>query len=261
MGGAALRRPGPVRALLERASAALGRDLAELIEKGDPLLTSTELAQPALVAVSLGLALECEVKPGAVAGHSVGELAAFSLAGCLSPEAAIDCALERARLMGQAARRADGSMAAIRSEAEVVKAQGLGLELAAHNGPDEWVVSGPHAALAAINGVRLPVSGPWHSRAMAEAARQWRVSLAKVAWARPRVALICNATGAQVTADDDLAQLLAGQLTRPVQWAHTLGTIAARGASRWHIFGPGRVLRGLCRANLGTVAAVHLHDG
>ncbi len=268
MGGAALSRPGPVRALLERASRTLGRDLAEVVERGGPELARTELGQPALVAISLGLALESGLAPAAVAGHSVGELAAFCAAGCLAPEEAIDCVVDRSRLMADAARGASGGMAAIRVTSEAQAREAIageqGLEIAAHNGPEEWVLTGDRAALAALAArlpiVLLPVTGPWHSRAMAGAAAQWRLALGRVQWRRPRVPVVANATGRFITDGEDLAELLASQLTQPVQWARTLQTLSAAGASRWHVFGPGRVLRGLCRANLGTAATVELRE-
>ncbi len=275
MGGASLRRPGPVRGLLERASAALRVDLVAIITRGDPALARTEVGQPALIAVSLGLALEQQAAgliPTAVAGHSVGEIAAFCLAGCLAPEVAVDCVIERARLMAQAARQVQGGMAAVRvdSEAAANDAIALGLtagkvELAAHNGPEEWVLTGDRRALAAIAvrfpTVPLPVSGPWHSQAMAEAGAQWRTTLEAAGLRPPRLPVVANADGGFVRPGADLVQLLAGQLTQPVRWAESLATLARAGATRWHVFGPGRVLRGLCRANLSTACAVQLHDG
>jgi [acyl-carrier-protein] S-malonyltransferase len=269
MGGALLEPPGPTRELLGRASRALGLDLAAAIARASPALTRTDVSQPALTAVCVGIAQELAVTgvhPDAVCGHSVGELAAFCIAGCLDPEEAIDCAVERGKLMAEAARRAPGGMAAVRvreSELPEVLAAG-GVELAAHNAPEEWVISGSRAALAAVAArfpvVPLSVSGPWHSRAMAEAEVRFRQRLQAVRWRRPRIPLVANATGAWVT-NEDLAELLAGQLTRPVRWATTLRTLSQGGISSWRVVGPGRVLRGLCRANLGTTARVIVSDG
>ena len=63
-----------------------------------------------------------------------------------------------------------------------------------------------------------------------------------------------------MTAEDDPVELLVGQLTQPVRWATTMSTLAAY-ASRWHVLGPGRVLRGLCHTNAGPDAWVVLHEG
>ncbi len=270
MAGDALSRAGPVRTLIERASRALELDLESIIRRADPQLARTEVGQPALIAISLGLALETNATPAATAGHSVGELAAFCLAGCLSPEDAIDCVVERSRLMAEAARKFPGTMAAVRArnEEEVEQAIALGsqagtVELAAHNAPEEWVLTGDRAALAAITSrfatVQLPVTGPWHSRAMADAATKWRLCLERLSWSPPRIPVVANATGRFIREGDDPIGLLVGQLTQPVRWAATLQTLAAAGITTWKIFGPGRVLRGLCRANLGTTAHVELN--
>jgi [acyl-carrier-protein] S-malonyltransferase len=271
MGGAFLERPGPVRALLDRASRALALDVAAAVARGSPALLRTEVGQAALTAVCIGLAQERAASggcPDAVAGHSLGELTAFCIAGYLEPEEAIDCAVARGKLMADAARRSPGGMAAVRIRekelfALLESADGR-LEIAAHNAPEEWVLSGDHASLAALAArlatAPLPVSGPWHSRAMAEAQARWRETLHAVRWKRPTLALVANATGAFVTSEDP-AELLAGQLTRPVRWAATLCTLAAAGVSDWSLIGPARALRGLCRANLSASARVAVDNG
>jgi [acyl-carrier-protein] S-malonyltransferase len=274
MGGSALSRPGPVRLLIRRASEALDLDLEEVIRRGGPALRRTEAAQPALLAVSLGLALEFaagRAPPVAVAGHSVGEVAAFAFAGALEPEAAVDCVVARARLMAAAARRRPGRMAAVHleSQAELEAllqhgSRGGLLSVAAHNAPGTWVLAGDRAALDVVAShaelIWLPVSGPWHTEAMREAAEEWRRVLARVEIRPPEFPLAANGTGTWVSETDDVRELLAGQLTGPVRWVEVMQTLAAAG-SEWHVFGPGRVLQGLCRANLGTRSTVHLHGG
>ncbi|MBK7857217.1 MAG: ACP S-malonyltransferase [Archangiaceae bacterium] len=247
MGGEALTRPGPVRTLLERASKAMSVDLPGIIERGTPQLARTEVSQPALLCIGVGLALEAlarGTRPLALAGHSVGELAAFCVAGCLAPEEAVDVVLDRARLMGEAARTHPGGMAAVREPVE-------GYEVAAHNAPREWVVTGDREALAKLSvaHTRLPVAGPWHSRHMAKAAEQWRASLQRVQWKRPRFPVVANANGEVIEERDDLAELLVAQLTQPVRWAASVQTLVKLGAKRWHFFGPEKVLKGLLRAN------------
>ena len=250
MGGDALARPGPVRDLLARASRTLGVELAAIIERGTPQLTAHR-GEPACA--DRRSALGSRSRPSRVGSRRapsrslVGELSAFCLAGCLEPEEAIDAAvLARARFMAEAARAQPGGMAAVREPVE-------GVELAAHNAPHEWVVTGSKAELAALTvpSVPLPVAGPWHSRFMALAPpSSGAASLAKVRWQRPRIPLVANGTGWAVISDsDDLAELLIAQLMRPVRWAESLRTLVDLGATGWHFFGPARVLRGLCRAN------------
>lgn len=275
MGAALLRRSAWTRELLARASRALDLDLEAAVHRGSPLLRRTEATQAALLAIGLGLAEELGrsgTTPAVVAGHSVGELAAFCVAGCLAAEEAMDAAARRGRLMAEAARLHPGGMAAlrVRSEAEVAAAVEVGLaagpvDVAAHNAPDQWVLSGAGRALAAVAArfatVPLPVAGPWHSRLMADAERRWEADLRLLRWRPPRLSLIANRTGRLVGPGDDLPSLLSGQLTRPVRWADTLRTAAELGVDSWHVLGPGRTLRALCRENLGSAAPVRVLDG
>lgn len=265
MAGAALDRPGAVRNLLARASAQLGIDLAASIRTGDPALTTTEVAQPALVAIALGLWLDLAARgvgADAIAGHSLGELAAFSAAGCLTPEDAVDLACHRGKLMGAVARRRPGYMLAIRAanlaavEALLDGARRHGvIDIAAHNAPDQWVLSGEASALGAIEArqpvTRLPVSGSWHCSLMASAETAWRRQLQKVAFRAPARLLVANRSGEPVASDADLPDLLAGQLTRPVRWAKSFESLSAAGIERFITVGPSKTLRALCRANLG----------
>jgi len=274
MGGDLLRRKSLVQELLNRASDAVGEDLLGFICRGDAKLTRTEFAQPGLVAVCVGIAYSLQAaghRADVVAGHSVGQMSAFCLAGCLEPEQAVDCAVSRGLAMARAAKEHPGGMIALKGAAEVQlhdalaigRAVGL-VDLAAHNAAAEWVLSGEVRALAAIAArfetVRLPVAGPWHSRAMAEAASEWRKALGDVTFHKPRLPLVCSVTGDVVDAGCDLRERLVLQLTQPVCWVDVMRTLRGFGVKTWDIIGPGRVLRGLCRQNIG-LCDVAIHDG
>lgn len=273
--GALRIRPGPVTRLLARASRALGVDIARVVARGDPLLGRTEIAQPALIAVCLGIAEELAgrgVLPDAVAGHSLGELAAVAAAGCLSAEQAVDLAVERGRLFAEAARDAPGALVAVRVDdaptlarlLDLGRAQGR-ITVAAHNAPTQWVLSGDRSALTAVAvatpATFLPTGGAWHSQAMAPVEDRW-LHLLRAANLRPtRCTLIVNRRGAAVEPGDDLAVLLAGQLTRPIAWVETLETLTTLGVNRWITVGPGKALRGLCRETLGPDCSVEMASG
>jgi [acyl-carrier-protein] S-malonyltransferase len=159
-----------------------------------------------------------------------------------------------------------GRMLAVRaSEAQVHECLQLGrtagsVALAAHNSPSDWTLSGDQQALAVIASraatTRLPVSGAWHSPAMAGAVDDV-CAAARACGQRPvHAQVVVNRTGALAGIDADVAELLAGQLVRPVQWAATMQTLAGAGVTRWLIAGPGTMLRGLLYKNLGRVAHV-----
>lgn len=274
-GGRLRARRGPVTRLLEHAGRALRIDLASAMALGDPALSRTEIAQPALVAVCLGIAEELEAAgavPDVVAGHSLGELTAIAVAGCLCAEDAIELAVERGRLMAEASHERPGAMAAVRAndEGSIERLLALGrargrLTIAARNSPTQWVLSGDRAALDALAATTpvsfLPTGGAWHSEAMAEAEERWLVILRRADFRPARRALILNRGGRALRAGDDPAALLAGQLTRPLEWLGTLETLAHMGVAKWVTVGPAQALRGLCRETLGTSAPIVMVSG
>jgi [acyl-carrier-protein] S-malonyltransferase len=264
MARAYVERPGPVRRLLERASSRIGEDLTSAIAKGAPLLADTRAVQPILVAVALGLLLELRGKGlgyCAVAGHSLGELSALAAAGCLGIEDAVDLACVRGGLMAEAARSRPGGMIALRTAHEATVHEALRdgrragiIDIAARNSNDQWVLSGERAALAAVAArhavTRLATHGPWHSSLMEPARKPFLAELRKLDHKRPQCLLVANATGRAMSDADDVPELIAGQLTRPVQWRDTLRTLRDLGIGEVIMIGPSRVLRGLCRENL-----------
>lgn len=236
-----------------------------MLNAGSGALDDTAVYQPVVTALCVGALLEVQARglaPDVVAGHSLGELAACVAVGVLSPEAAVDVAATRGTVMARAAQRRPGGMVALgvsSREAALEAAKGvvaLGrVELAAHNAADEWVLSGDWAALRALparcSPVALATGGPWHSSAMEPAVAEYRVALRQALRGRPRLALVSNATGRPVGPGDDLVEQLAGQLTRPIEWAATLATLSGMAVERVVTIGPAKALRGLARRGLG----------
>ena len=91
-----------------------GVDLAAVLnpEAGQPdtqraRLAQTEVTQPALFAVELAIGqtlLDCGIRPYALLGHSIGELAAATLAGVFTLESAVEVVKERGRLIAATRR-------------------------------------------------------------------------------------------------------------------------------------------------------------
>lgn len=246
-------------------------DLLELTERevgDDPfgrIADGTAYQQPAIYCASLAFhAALGEPKGSMVAGHSLGEFAALVAAGGLSAEDGLRLVALRGRLMQRAAE-ASGSagMLAVRAPVDraAVIAQRAGLSLANDNSPQQTVLSGASAALelaqaeaesAGLQAKRLPVTGAFHSPAMAGAMPELEAALAAVAFRPPRVPVVCAVTAAPL---DDPRRRLAEGLTRPVRWRETLLTLRDRGARRFLEVGPGKVLTGLVRKTLAGVRA------
>ncbi|MBV8760400.1 MAG: ACP S-malonyltransferase [Deltaproteobacteria bacterium] len=250
----------PAAALLDLAGAVAGVDARSVLAEAGPELRRTSVIQPLLVAVGLGAcaALATEgIAPRFVAGHSLGELTAWAAAGAIGDRAAVELAGLRGRLMEREAARNPGGMHAITGDdsevAELVARHGVAL--AAHNGPEEWTVSGDTSRLAALASsratTRLPVAGAWHSPAMAGAVDELARAIRSTALAKPRANVIANSDGRAVADPDAVAELLAGQLVRPVQWASCLRTLAAAGVTTYVVLGPSKLLRSTVHKNLG----------
>ncbi len=250
-------------ALVARAVHAAGTSLESITAQAGRALERTEVLQPVLTAIALALharLISAGLTPSLVLGHSLGELAAWTAAGVLSDEEAIDLAALRGALMAREAERNPGGLLALPSLAQAHRALAFvtGLELAAVNSPDEVVVSGTTEALRAVSGAmpahRVPVSGPWHSRVMTAAVEPFRAALSALPSRPRRVPLVQNVDGALATGDSPLG--LADQLTRPVQFIAALDTARAHGVDTFVTVGPGQVLRGLVRRNLGAAVQV-----
>ena len=170
------------------------------------LLQSTEFAQSALFAVEVALAALLRhwgVLPDVVTGHSVGEITAAHVAGCLSLEDAAKVVAARGRLM--AALPPGGAMVAVAaSEDEVAPLLTAGVSLAAVNGPNAVVISGAEAPVTELADRlaqqgrrvhRLAVSHAFHSVLMEPMLEEFAQLLAGVSAAQPRIELVSNLTG------------------------------------------------------------------
>lgn len=251
--------------LLERAAAAVGEDPFARVGDG------TAYAQPAIFCASLAswTALEERTRTQAeyLAGHSLGEIGALVAAGVLREEDGLGLVVLRGRLMQEAGESAgDGGMIALLgAQAAALAAQVAephGLAIANDNSPQQVVLSGLRVALPGAEqtarelGLRamiLPVTGAFHSPLMASAVPAFREALARVEVAPARATVISAVTAEPF---DDVRARLAEALTGPVRWREVLLALHARGVTRFHEVGPGRVLSGLVKRTLREVELV-----
>ena len=142
-------------------STVAGLDLAHYGTEADAeTIRDTRIAQPLLVATGLVAALELFPHPadafahiGAVAGHSVGEIAAAAGARVITAEQAMVLVRERGRAMAEAAAITPTGMTAVLGgdRDEVLAALDKhGLTPANDNGPGQIVAAGTAEQLAAL---------------------------------------------------------------------------------------------------------------
>jgi [acyl-carrier-protein] S-malonyltransferase len=253
-----------VRDLFRRASESLGLDMESLCFQGpEERLVLTDNVQPAMtlvnMACSLVLALQ-GVRPGAAAGHSLGEYSALHAAGVLDEAAVLQLVRLRGQRMQEAADRHPGAMAALLNlPLEKVReiCEACDIELANINAPGQIIVSGTETGVARAmemaakagsrRSIRLNVSGPWHSRFMRPAQERFALDLARYAFKDPESAVVANVDADYVrdgaTARDNLAR----QVCAPVRWQESMERLIKDGHRRFVEVGPKRVLRGLLR--------------
>jgi acyl transferase domain-containing protein/NADPH:quinone reductase-like Zn-dependent oxidoreductase/acyl carrier protein len=220
-------------------------------------LRHTSFAQPALFAVEMGLARLWQswgVEPDVVLGHSVGQYAAACVAGVFSPEDAARLMAERGRLFGSLPE--GGRMVAVFADAKYVEETANEfprVSVAAYNGPNT-VLSGPGADLEQIvarcgnDGTRcswLETSHAFHSELLEPVLGEFESYAARLQFAVPTLPLICNRTGAVLSAETPLdAQYWRRHSRQPVQFAESVRTVAALGCSVLMEVGPQPVLTG-----------------
>lgn len=281
MGTALWEQSACVRQLFDLAERTTGLAIGDLCRCGPiEALTRTQVAQLAVVVTSLAAAAYLEERLGhrprvrAVAGHSVGELAALCWAGALDPPAAFKLVGERGRLMDAASATTDGTMVAVIGlEPEVLarichEASSGGVEtveVANLNAPGQVVLSGHRSAVAAASelaraaGARrvlpLLVGGPFHSRYMEPAAAAFCETVAETAVADPQVPVILNTTAKPATTAGEVRDELCHQVYRTVRWEESLRTLYAMGCRQFLELGHGQVLTGMVRRTLTEVEA------
>jgi [acyl-carrier-protein] S-malonyltransferase len=253
---------------LGRAAAASRLPLQRLCAEGPAeQLMRTEVAQPALFAVSLALAdiaYAVGLRPTAFAGHSLGEYTAAVAAGALTPEDGAALVAERGRLMAHAQRQRPGAMAAILGptpdtvEALCARVEHVGvLSIANFNAPTQTVVSGDDAAIECLlrlvrelhvgRGLRLPVGAAFHSSLMRPAQTELAKTVAALLWRDPEAPLASNSSGLLVHSASEVRAALMAQIAAPVRWVACVRTLLASGCRHFLELGPGRALAGLVR--------------
>ncbi len=256
------------RRVFEEADEALGYKLSQLCFEGpEEQLRLTEVTQPAILTASVAawrVLEEKGMKPGFVAGHSLGEYSAHVAAGTLKFSDAVRTVRQRGKYMQEAVPVGVGAMAAILSmELERVSAvcgdasHGEVCEPANINSPEQIVISGNTGAVeraaklaserGAKRAIMLPVSAPFHCSLMKPAQDRLAVDLAALAFQKPRIPVVCNVDAELVDDAERSRDALIRQVTGSVKWAQSMRVLIAKGVERFVEVGPGKVLCGLMR--------------
>ena len=253
-------------------STVAGLDLAHHGTVSDAdTIRDTRIAQPLLVATALVATLELFPHPhdgfaqvGAVAGHSVGELAAAVGARAISAEQAMVLVRERGNAMAAASAATPTGMTALLGgdRDEVLGAlERHGLTAANDNGPGQVVAAGTLEQLAALKAdppakarlMPLPVAGAFHTHHMAPAVDHVARLALSVSTHDPRIPLISNRDGQVVHDGREVLKRIVGQISSPVRWDLCLDAMLDLGVTGVLEMPPAGTLTGIARRALPGV--------
>jgi [acyl-carrier-protein] S-malonyltransferase len=252
-------------------SDAIGLDLAHYGTKADAdEIRDTAVAQPLLVAAGL-LSADAlgAVRPGAVAGHSVGEITAAVFAGVIDDAAALGFVRTRGMAMAEAAAVTETGMAAVLGgdpEQVVAHLEKLGLTPANVNGAGQIVAAGTAEQLAALaedkpekaRVIALKVAGAFHTRHMAPAVATLQEAAADLTVSDPVLPYVSNKDGRTVSTGDEVIARLVGQVANPVRWDLCMETFQKLGATAIIEVAPGGTLVGIAKRALPGVKTLAL---
>ena len=233
-------------------------------------ITDTAVTQPLVVATTLlaHAALAERGLPAAdatvVAGHSVGEIAAYAIAGVITGDDAVKLAAVRGTEMARAcAAEPTGMSAVLGGDEDEVLARLEALELipANRNAAGQIVAAGALTALeklaedppAKARVRQLATAGACHTHYMSSALAGYAAAAAAVAASDPTTTLLSNFDGRPVASAADAMDKLVAQLTRPVRWDLCNDTIRGLNATAIVEFPPAGALTGIAKRELRGV--------
>lgn len=271
-----------IRDTFTEAADLLGEDFWGLVDHGPAeALNKTRVTQPLMltagIAVYRAWLLRTGLKPGVVAGHSLGEYTALVAAEALSFKDALQLTRFRAEAMQSAVKDGEGGMAAILGlDDEGVEAacqaaaEGDVLQAANFNAPGQVVIAGTRQAIergieaakarGAKRAILLPMSVPSHCDLMREAADALYGELTKMAIQSPTIPVIHNCDVECHASPEAIRQALKTQLFQPVRWVGVVKRMADDGYTLLGEAGPGKVLAPLTKRIDERITGMALND-
>lgn len=256
----------------EQADDLMGMKLSDIMFDGsEDALGDTAITQPAMYVCSVAIYRALSehlpnMKPSAVAGHSLGEFTALTVAGALSFEDGVKLVQVRGQLMRDAGGANPGGMAAILALTleqvedvvqEAAEKSGEVVVIANDNCPGQIVISGDEKALdvaielakeaGARRAIPLDVSVATHSPLMNPAKEKFVETLNATTFNEANIPVYQNVCACPVTDTGTIRTNLEKQLVSSVRWTPSIEAMINNGVETFVEIGSKNVLTGLLR--------------
>eukprot|EP00658_Telonema_sp_P-2_P055756 TRINITY_DN44313_c0_g1_i1.p1 TRINITY_DN44313_c0_g1~~TRINITY_DN44313_c0_g1_i1.p1 ORF type:complete len:268 (-),score=57.00 TRINITY_DN44313_c0_g1_i1:73-876(-) len=233
-------------------------------------LRTTAVSQPAILVTSLAAAEQFKQRtppedlPRVACGLSLGEYSALAYSGAISFEDAVGVVKARGEAMQEASELVESGMMNVKGPS-LDELQGMCertrnecgggvLEVANVLSAGNYTVAGESICLKHLSSklpgagvTMLEVSGAFHTVLMAPAEGALRRALDRCDIKDPGMTVLSNVTGEAYTTADSVRQLLADQLTSPVQWELCMKNLLESGVTETYEPPPGRVLSAIMK--------------
>lgn len=249
-----------------------------LLDAPAEALASTDAAQIATLTLSLvaweALRPALDQAPGAVAGHSLGQITALIAAGTVPRTEGIALAVARADACRACDDERPGRLAALlgatlEQAGEACAAAPGACWIANDNAPGQVVIGGtPEGLDAAIEAARglgvrkampLAVGGAFHTPLLQGAVDRWRPVLDATAFRWPSAPVVDNTEARARIESEVWPDLLARHLVEPVRWREAqLALVAELGITQVVELAPAGTLTALAKRTIGEVDVVEL---
>ena len=237
-------------------------------------LKETKNTQPCLFAVELASSAmlhDVGITPDAVAGFSLGEIAAATEAGIFDIQTGFNLVCKRGELMQKTSEKYDASMAAVLKLApdtvEELCKKRQDIYPVNYNCPGQITVSGLTNNMpdflrdvkdAGGRAISLKVKGAFHSPFMNSAAEAFANELSKVKINKNKITVYSNVTAEPYT--DNVAELLSKQICSPVQWECIIRNMITSGIDTFIEIGPGKTLTNMVKKINNEVKTYSISD-
>jgi [acyl-carrier-protein] S-malonyltransferase len=256
-----------------------GRDARELVRNADDVVLHHNRVGQILCALQAlaAASLLHDRLPArrVIAGYSVGEVAAWGVAGLFDPLATLDLVAKRAEAMDAVSPSGDGMLfvRGLAGSAMQQLCESCGAEIAIVNPGDAFILGGSRASLRALGDrarkagavrvAEIPVEVASHTSRLAAASPAFRAILERIhgcATPAPGTRLLSGIDAASVMEIGEGLDKLAAQISHTVHWADCLRACIESGATAMLELGPGRALAEMAAGTWPDIPARSLED-